>query len=89
MAIFAVCYDLNKPGQDYKDLYNALQSFGGYMHYLDSTWFISSNLSASQIFGKLSPFIDNTDNLLIIEVTNHWYAKLPQEGLDWLSHLLP
>lgn len=38
MATLLVGYDLNKPGQNYDDLWVHLKDLGPWWHYLDSTW---------------------------------------------------
>lgn len=35
--IYLVTYDLNKPQQEYEELYEELKHIGAWWHYLDST----------------------------------------------------
>ena len=83
MAVYAVCYDLRKSGQDYSGLYEAIKGYGNWMHYLDSTWFIKTNQTPQQIFDTLKPHIDDNDYLLIIEVKNNKQGWLPEEAWEW------
>lgn len=88
MEVYMISYDLNKVGQDYKGLYKALQDLGPYMHFLDSTWLVSTSLSAEQIFNVLNPHIDTNDNLIVVKAQRSWFARLPQEGIDWMNEYL-
>lgn len=53
MTVYCVSYDLNKAGQDYKALYEALRASPGFWHYLDSTWLISTRESAEELTNRL------------------------------------
>ena len=58
--IYIVSYDLqNKFLRNYNGLYNTLQSFPFWMHYMDNTWFIISDLTPEQIYNLLAPHIFN------------------------------
>ena len=85
MKFYAICYDLKSPGKDYGQLHEAIKVLGNaWWHYLDSTWLIRTNMSASQIRDRLRPMIDANDNLLVIEVTGEFSGWLPQKAGDWL-----
>jgi hypothetical protein len=57
-------YDLDKPGQSYSPLYEAIKGLGSWWHYLDSTWLVSTSISASAARNRLRPHIDTNDKLL-------------------------
>jgi hypothetical protein len=72
-ASYMIGYDLNKPGQDYKDLIEAIKQVGSmWWHCLDSTWIVKTDKSAKEIRDELKPHIDASDELLV--------AKLSGEG---------
>ena len=84
--IYAINYDLKKPGQNYDDLYSAIKNCGvRWWHYLDSTWLVETNLTADQIWNKLTPHTDQNDNVLVIKVTKDYSGWLPQIAWDWLN----
>jgi hypothetical protein len=69
MKAYLVSYDLDKPGQDYTDLINAIVRIGG-VKGLYSEWFVpTTTLSASQIYDYLAPFTDSNDRLLVVGLT--------------------
>lgn len=83
--IHLITYDLNKPGQDYSSLFEAIKNVGAWWHYLDSTWLVDTALSTSQVSERLRARIDENDHLLVIRVTRDYSGWLPQEGWDWLN----
>jgi hypothetical protein len=62
-------YDLNKPGQNYANLFEAIQKIGNWWHCLDSTWIVKSSSSAVQIRDYLQSHIDKSDELIIVELS--------------------
>ncbi|WP_020208906.1 hypothetical protein [Gilvimarinus chinensis] len=88
MSVHCVSYDLNKPGQDYTALYEELKKSPGYWHYLDSTWLISTSETATELFQRIKPHIDNNDTVLVIKVTNEYSGWLPEKAWGWLKEHL-
>jgi len=86
--IYAVNYDLVKPGRDYDGLYESIKSLGTWWHYLESTWLVETSKSAAQIFAALQPHIDSNDNVLVIAVGSDYAGWLPKKAWDWIrSHM--
>lgn len=83
--IYAVNYDLKKPGRDYSGLYSAIKSSGSWWHYLDSTWLVDTQLSADGIWELLSPHVDRNDSVLVIGVTKDYSGWLPRDAWDWIK----
>ncbi len=79
--LFLITYDLNKPGQNYSELYEQLKSIGESQHPLESTWFIKTadEITADHIYGSLRKLIDDRDTLFVVEITGSdrqgWLAK--------------
>ena len=90
MAAYIISYDLNRPGQDYQDLYDAIKALSGtYWHMLDSTWIVVCSKSAAQIRDKLTPSLDSNDKLLVLKsgVEAAWYG-FGDKGSKWLKENL-
>ena len=46
--IYAINYDLKRPGQNYTGLYTAIKHLGSsWWHYLGSTWLIETHLTSA------------------------------------------
>jgi hypothetical protein len=90
MRTLLVGYDLNKPGQNYADLIDALKSYALWWHHLDSTWLIRTNDTVSDVRDRLGALIDSSDELLVMDVTGTtWASKgLSEKANDWLHSYL-
>jgi hypothetical protein len=89
MKSYLIGYDLNKPGQDYTDLINAIKKLAsGSWHCLDSTWIIKSDSAAVAIRDTLKPHLDSSDELLVMNVTGveRAWVGFDKECSDWLSN---
>ncbi len=84
--VYLISYDLNKSGQDYNSLYQAIKdsSSGQWWHYLDSTWIIKSYLSVQQVSDNIKSKMDGNDSLFVIEVKNNYSGWLPKDAWKYL-----
>lgn len=79
MHVFVISYDLKVPGRDYASLYDAIKKLGDCQHPLESTWLVASETeNVESIYEKLKKEMDDTDLLLIFDVTG-----MPRQG--WLA----
>ncbi|MEQ1712363.1 MAG: hypothetical protein ABL908_13315 [Hyphomicrobium sp.] len=83
--IYAINYDLKKPGQDYADLHDAIKSCGDWWHFLGSTWLVDTSLNAQGVWQRLAPLVDGNDIVLVIGVTREYQGRLPQQAWDWIN----
>jgi hypothetical protein len=60
--IYAMNYDLKRPGQNYEPLYEAIKGCGTWWHHLGSTWLVDTSLTASGIWERLAPHVDKNDS---------------------------
>ena len=84
MSNYLITYDLNKTGQRYEELYEAIK---GYEYYKDmeSVWFVKTSYSAEQIFEDLKKYIDENDRLFISEINDNRQGWLSQECWNFLE----
>ena len=83
--IYAINYDLKRPGQNYDALHDAMKNCWSWWHFLGSTWLIDTSLNAPGIWDRLAPHVDKNDFLLVIGVTADYSGWLPQEAWDWIK----
>lgn len=90
MKSYLIGYDLNKPGQNYDNLFAAIKKVGGtWWHCLDSTWIVKSNSTTVAIRDALRPHIDDSDELLVIELTGvAAWVGFNEECSGWLKENL-
>ena len=70
MRVYSVNYDLNRPGQNYAGLISELENSPNWWHFLKSSWLIATFETPEQLWDRISPHIDKSDTVLIIEVVN-------------------
>ncbi|MFZ2309990.1 MAG: hypothetical protein WAW11_00410 [Patescibacteria group bacterium] len=85
--VYLITYDLNKTGQDYSGLYEAIKSIGDWWHYLDSNWLVRTDFNVTQISSILNKKIDQNDQLLIIRVMKDYDGWLPRDAWNWLNNI--
>jgi hypothetical protein len=83
--VYAVNYDLKKPGQDYSGLYEAIKGCGPSWHHLGSTWLVDTSLSAEGIWKRLQPHVDKGDVVLVIGVTADYQGWLVPDAWNWIN----
>ena len=72
---YIISYDLNRPGQNYPDLWNELRSFNA-QRVLQSQWvFVRMNTDAAQLREHFKQFLDRNDRLLITCLDNNNWAS--------------
>ena len=89
MAIKLVTYDLNKQGQDYKDLYREIKSIGPCINPLDSVWLIKTELTCLEIKKKLRSVMDTNDHIIVVPYANdkngERSSNLKKEFVNWIQ----
>lgn len=90
MTVYAISYDLNRPGQAYDELYKAIKSVGSdWWHHLDSTWLVVTDKTALQVANALWAKMDQSDKLLVTPVgSSSAFAGFDAKGTDWLNRNL-
>jgi hypothetical protein len=90
MSVYVISYDLNRPGQNYDDLFDAIKASGtDWWHCLTSTWLLVSNQSALQVANALWAHMDRNDKLLVNPITHgSAYAGFDGDCLAWIQRNL-
>jgi hypothetical protein len=83
--IYAINYDLKKPGRDYAALYTAIKSCGAWWHYLESMWLVDTNLGAEGVWKRIEAHFDRNDRALVIGVTKDHQGWLPKDAWEWIN----
>lgn len=85
MAVLLVTYDLNSPGQDYKDLLSSIKSTGSWAKLSESSYAISTNETVSAWYDRLGRYIDKNDSIFIITLKRPYTGYGPKDVVDWLD----
>lgn len=83
--ILIVTYDLNGPAGSYDSFYEVLKQQGSWMHYLKSTWLISTNKTPNQVYESLAPYLQPRDRIFVAQMGCDYYGWLPKDAWDWIS----
>jgi CRISPR/Cas system-associated endoribonuclease Cas2 len=75
MAKFYIAYDLDKPGQNYPELWNELDSLGA-QRVQDSVWVLASDSAAKDLRDTLQQYIDQNDRLLVVQSAGSAWQNL-------------
>lgn len=87
--VLLVTYDLNKPGQDYEKVHQAIKDLGSWWHYLESTWLVVTTVTPGQAWDRIAPAFDKSDHCLILDVTGDDYSGwLPEKAWEWIRENL-
>ena len=80
-----ITYDLNRPGQNYSSLFEAIRSIGANWHPMDSVWFVRTTWTAANVRDHLLPHIDQNDTLFVSRVTEAAWHGLRTDGATWIQ----
>lgn len=87
--VYMITYDLNSTGQRYNELISAIKgaSNGRWCTYWKSSYLIKSPLSPSQIAGRLKPYLDSNDRLIVIEVKRNYEGWLTDDEWSYINDM--
>lgn len=83
--VFFVTYDLMGNDTDrYVSFFEALTKFSGWWHYLNETWLIATDLTAAQLYHRLSEHLDERVHILVMETGREFAGWLPKTAWEWI-----
>jgi len=88
MNKYLITYDLKNTSLVlYAPLHEEIKKISGlWWHYLESTWIVKTNLTASEISAKLIPHIKQGDRLIVVKIDySDSQGWLPKEAWDWIN----
>ena len=86
--VLLVTYTLRNETKDYTPLFTAIKNNGSkWWHYIDMAWIVQTTLTADQFAHKLYPFIEKSDQLLVVQVTREHQGWLPMKAWEWFKTL--
>lgn len=89
MSMQLITYDLNRPGQNYPNLWDAIKRLGTHWHPLESVWFVETGLTSMQIRDALRPHIDTNDKLFVSRVVEAaWAGPFNAGAENWLKQVV-
>lgn len=84
--VYAITYDLNKPGQDYAGLYSTLKTLGDWIWPLQNLWFVDSGKGAQEIADIIHAVTDPNDSVFVSRVNDYqWESWMDNKANDWIN----
>jgi len=84
---YVVTYDLNKEATR-PPILKDIKDFGSWARLSESSYSISTSLTAHQVYEKLKSHIDSNDQIYIIPLSKPWSGFGPKEVNEWLDNNL-
>lgn len=84
MKKYLVTYDLNRSGQNYYDLIEAIKTYPC-IRVMQSAWFIKSSFDAKTISFDLQNYMDKNDHIIVSEITSNRQGWLSKSAWDFLK----
>lgn len=88
MSVYQITYTLRKPGQNYDDLYDAIEALGDSVHALDDCWFVETDDTASDIRDDLKAYVSSNDSIIVTKKSTTgvtWATSSAGEAAAWLK----
>lgn len=83
--VHMISYDLNKPGQNYDNVHEAIEGLGVWCHYLESTYLVNTSLSLDDVQSKVTSCLDASDRMIICEINKPINGWLSEEQWNWIN----
>lgn len=93
MKLFAITYDLRKPGRNYNDLYDAIKQVAGdgyWQHPMESFWVVAvsdlSSRDADNLYVEFRKYIDENDSLFVVRIDQgDRQGWMPRSFWTWIK----
>lgn len=84
--VYAITYDLNKPGQDYARLYSTIKTLGDWIWPLQNLWLVDSEKGSQEIADLTHAVIDPNDAVFVVRVNGYqWGSWMDKKVNDWIN----
>ena len=88
MAVYVISYQQRSTRQDYRSLIEELERCSSWWHYLDDTWLVNTEESATQLYNRLAPYLEGSDSVLIVSAGKDVQGWLPDDAWKWIEREL-
>jgi hypothetical protein len=84
MTVYQIDYDLQEPGQDYDQIHEKIRELGDTIWPLESTWFVETDLSVSDVRSEIEGVTDQNDYVIVTKFVGTYSAYLQSDDIEWL-----
>jgi hypothetical protein len=87
MAVYLITYDLNRETTR-PPIVDRIKAYGDWAMLSESSYAISTNQTAEQVYANLQALLDQNDQIYIITLKKPWYGYGPKQVNEWLDNVL-
>lgn len=80
-------YDLDKPGQNYEAVHNAIKSLGRWYHAQQSLFYVHTSLTPQEAHAAVFSVMDRNDKLMVVESTGAVMYPAPPDDVEAISRV--
>lgn len=88
MAVLLITYDLNAKGQKHNEVLTKIKDFQFWLQLSESSYAVSTSLSADQVFKNFENLIDNNDRMFVVPMMQPYQGWASKEQHKWLGEHL-
>lgn len=86
---YIISYDLDNPGQNYKEVETVIESYGTYAKITESCWCIVTSDTAKEVRDNIGNKIDSNDKLFVGKLSGEAaWSGLDDKVSNWLHNNL-
>lgn len=83
--VVLITYQFLDKAPDAQGLETAIKSYGTWWHHLNKVWLIETKESCAEVYNKLTPFFNEEDRLLVVQIGADYAGWLNKEAWVWLQ----
>jgi hypothetical protein len=84
--VLLITHALNNESKDYSQFFDTIKSnCQQWWHYFNTTWIVTTHLSADQFAKLLYPYMLTDDRLLVVKLQKDYQGWLEKDAWDWLN----
>lgn len=87
MSVLLITYDLMTPGTNYTDLLEKIKTFP-WARLSESSYAIKTDKQPQLVYSILKPYIDQNDNIYIVNLRKPYSGYGPNDVNKWLENNL-
>lgn len=87
MKTYIVTYQFRNYSKNYTSFYEAIKTnYPEWQHPMESLWLIRTDEIPLEIFGKLKPYLGDTDSIFVAEITDSHEGWMSSSFWSWIKN---
>ena len=85
MTPYLVTIDIGMPVPESPELMESIESYAQHIELAESTYVITSDESAAEVYTTLRRHLESKDRIYVFELGEHFAGRGPTMTIDWLN----